>query len=129
MGLRSEDWLQQGRHDLRHARLSADSGDFAWACFAAHQGAEKILKAVHQRMGHEAWGHSVRDLVRSLPESVKVEPGIEQAGTDLDKHYIGSRYPNSYPQGAPFEYYTSGEAERAIANAGEILRFCEGLLP
>ena len=128
MALRHEDWLQQGKHDLRHARLSADSGDFAWACFAAHQGAEEILKAVHQRMGCEAWGHSARDLVRSLPESVNTKPGIEQAATDLDKHYIGSRYPNSYPQGAPFEYYTSGEAERAIANAGEILEFCEGLL-
>lgn len=128
MALRHKDWLTQGRHDLRHARLSADSGDFAWACFAAHQGAEKILKAVHQRMGFEAWGHSVKGLVRSLPESVDIESGIEQAATDLDKHYIGSRYPNSYPQGAPFEYYTSGEAERAIANAGKILEFCEALL-
>lgn len=79
-------------------------------------------------MGYDAWGHSVKDLLGSLPESVTLKPSIEQAAADLDKHYIGSRYPNSYPQGAPFEYYTSGEAERAIANAREILEFCEGLL-
>lgn len=128
MALRHADWLKQGKHDLRHAELSAESEDFAWACFAAHQSAEKILKAVHQRMGYDAWGQSVKDLLGSLPNSIVIKPAVAQAAADLDKHYIGSRYPNSYPQGAPFEYYADGEAERAIANAREILEFGEGLL-
>jgi predicted nucleotidyltransferase len=37
-------------------------------------------------------------------------------------------YPNSYPQGAPYEYYTRDEAERAIAHTTHILAFCERLL-
>jgi hypothetical protein len=50
------------------------------------------------------------------------------AGKELDKHYMLLRYPNSYPQGAPYEYYTRDEAERAIAHTTHILAFCERLL-
>ncbi|MFQ5614012.1 MAG: HEPN domain-containing protein [Anaerolineae bacterium] len=50
------------------------------------------------------------------------------AGKELDKHYIPPRYPNSHPQGAPYDYYTRAEAERAIANTQVILAFCERLL-
>lgn len=47
---------------------------------------------------------------------------------ELDKHYIAPRYPNALPRGAPGQSYTRGEAERAIAHAQGILRFCEGHL-
>jgi HEPN domain-containing protein len=50
------------------------------------------------------------------------------AGKELDKHYIPPRYPNSYPEGAPFEYYTKSEAERAVAHTTDILDFCKSVL-
>ena len=128
MASRHQDWLKQGKRDLDHARRSADSGDNEWACFAAQQGAEKALKAVFQRMRSEAWGHSVTGLLNALPTSVAVEPESYSAAMDLDKHYIAPRYPNSYPEGAPFEYYTREEADRAIENAERIISFCESLL-
>jgi HEPN domain-containing protein len=42
---RSRDWLRQGEADLRHARHARDDGDHEWAAFAAHQAAEKAVKA------------------------------------------------------------------------------------
>ena len=129
MASRADDWLRQARHDLEHSRHSIESSDFEWACFAAQQAAEKALKALYQQAGGEAWGHSVFGLLESMPEAFSPGEALKDAGKELDKHYIPARYPNSYPQGAPHEYYTRAEAERAIANAEAIIRFCESHLP
>jgi len=125
---RHADWLKQGKRDLAHARRALESGDYEWACFAAQQGAEKAVKALYQKAGGEAWGHSVTALLESLPEAWKVDDILLDAAKELDKHYIPPRYPNAHPQGAPYEYYTRGEAQRAIANADRIIRFCARLL-
>jgi len=31
---------------------------------------------------------------------------LAETGKELDRHYIGSRYPNFYAEGTPSEYYT-----------------------
>jgi HEPN domain-containing protein len=128
MPSRAKDWLRQAQHDLEHARHSLEGGDYEWACFAAQQAAEKALKALYQKAGAEAWGHSVFALLESLPEPFAADTALEESGKELDKHYIPARYPNSYPQGSPDEYYTRAEAERAAALAGRVLRFCESHL-
>lgn len=129
MALRAEDWFRQGKRDLEHARRSAAQGDYEWACFAAHQAAEKALKALYQAAGEEAWGHSILGLVGALPVAEGVPAEMKDAARELDRHYIPARYPNSYPEGAPYEYYTRADAERALAQAEQILRFCENHLP
>lgn len=129
MAARAEDWRKQACRDLQHARHALESEDYEWACFAAQQAAEKALKALYQQAGAEARGHSVALLLRQLPPPFSPEPTLEQIGKELDKHYIPARYPNAYPEGAPYELYTRGEAERAIAQAENILRFCGGHLP
>ncbi|MDW8022919.1 MAG: HEPN domain-containing protein [Nitrososphaerota archaeon] len=68
---RAEDWLKQALKDHEHARKSLKLEDYEWACFAAHQAAEKAVKALYQALGIEAWGHSVSRLMASLPESCK----------------------------------------------------------
>ncbi len=60
---RHDDWLKQGQRDLGHGRRSLDAGDYEWACFAAQQGAEKSVKAVIEKAGGVAWGHSVATLL------------------------------------------------------------------
>jgi HEPN domain-containing protein len=125
---RHEDWLKQGQRDLDHARRAVADGDHEWACFAAQQGAEKAVKAVYQKAGGMAWGHSITALLEELPEPWRPDEALVDAAKELDKHYIPPRYPNSHPQGAPFEYYTRGEAERAIANAERVIGFCSGIL-
>ena len=128
MASRHEDWLKQGKRDLEHARRSMAGEDYEWACFAAQQGAAKAVKAVIQKHGGQAWGHAVTGLLEALPETLRPSDEMLDAARELDKHYIPARYPNSLPQGAPFEYYTRAEAERACAQAGRIIQFCTGLL-
>jgi HEPN domain-containing protein len=108
--------------------LAGRRRDCEWACFAAQQAAEKALKALYQKAGAEAWGHSVFALLESLPEPFAADQALEESGKELDKHYIPARCPNSYPQGSPHEYYTRSEAERAAAQAERVLRFCESHL-
>ena len=121
---RAEDWLSQAEHDLAHARNSRGNGDYDWACFAAHQAAEKAVKAFFLSLGCEAWGHSVLKMFRDLEQRVELPPGLINAARRLDKHYIPTRYPNGFDSGAPHIYYTSGKAEEAIADAGRIYQFC-----
>ncbi len=128
MPARYQDWLRQAERDLEHAHHAMQSGDFEWACFAAQQSAEKAVKAIFLRTNRATWGHSVGALLQQLPQPWQADESLVNAGKELDKHYIPPRYPNSYPEGAPYEYYTRIEAERAIAHSSDILAFCKGLL-
>jgi HEPN domain-containing protein len=47
---------------------------------------------------------------------------IERARV-LDGYDIPPRYPNSHPEGAPFEHYGPLQSEEAIRYAREILEF------
>jgi HEPN domain-containing protein len=125
MGNRYADWFRQAEADLRHARNSLEDGDFEWSCFAAQQAAEKALKAVFQKLGMDAWGHTVTALIGNLPDAVAQpsETLVNYART-LDKHYIPTRYPNGFASGAPTDFYTKEEAQNAIRNAEAILEFC-----
>ena len=47
MTQRWNDWFAQAEHDLEQADSSLSEGRHDWACFAAHQAAEKAVKALH----------------------------------------------------------------------------------
>ena len=121
--------MDQARGDLEHAISDVERGFYDWACFSAQQAAEKALKAVFQRMGAEAWGHSVADLLDELAKSFHVPEELRDKALELDKAYIAARYPDAHPSGSPRRRYTKGEAERMVGYAREIVEFCEGLLP
>ncbi len=125
MPSRHADWLKQAKRDLRHAHHALEDGDFEWTCFAAHQAAEKAVKALYQSLGAEAQGHSIRAFLDRLPDAHSLGEKLKKAARELDRHYIPSRYPNSYSEGAPFEYYAEEEARGAIGHAERIIRFCE----
>jgi len=126
MAGRSDDWLRQGRHDLDHARRAREAGDHEWACFAAHQAADKALKAVFQARGEEAWGHAASGLLGAL--GVSEEHALMVRAKALDKHYVLTRYPNGFTSGAPMDYYTDEEAAKAVEDAEAIIGHCESLL-
>lgn len=121
MANRSRDWLAQAERDLDHAKESREWGRHEWACFAAHQSAEKAVKAVHLARGQEAWGHVVARLLRELP--IRVDSGLVDKAKVLDNFYVPSRYPNGHPEGPPFEHFGPLQSEEAIQHAGEILEF------
>jgi len=125
---RSKDWFDQAVGDLEHAKADLERGFYDWACFSTQQAAEKALKAVFQRMGAEAWGHSVADLLEELAKVHQVPVDLVDKAFELDKVYISARYPNAHPSGSPRRRYREGEARRLVAYGEEILKFCEGLL-
>lgn len=120
---RARDWLNQAIRDLEQAEDSRRAGRHEWACFAAQQAAEKSVKALHLHLRQEAWGHVIARLLRELPETVRVPGEMVEKARVLDSFYIPPRYPNSHPEGAPFEHYGPLQSGEAIRYAREILEF------
>ncbi len=125
---RSKDWLDEAQGDLEHARSDMEGGFHNWACFSAQQAAEKAVKAVFQRMGAEAWGHSVADLMEELAKKHEIPEELSNGALELDKAYIPTRYPNAHPSGSARSRYTRQEAMRLIGYAEGIVKFCSDLL-
>ncbi len=121
MAQRWRDWWKQARHDLAHATAARDEGRHDWACFAAHQSAEKAVKALHLAHNQEAWGHSIVRLLADLPTPPPAE--LVEAGIVLDGFYIPPRYPNGHEEGAPFEHYGPIHSELGLRHAGHIHDF------
>lgn len=128
MAERHADWFRQAKRDLEHAERSLEAGDYEWACFAAQQAGEKAVKALYQKLGADAWGHSITGLLQSLPADLQPPEELLDVARELDKFYIPPRYPNAHPGGAPMDYYTRVEAERAIGYAQRVIIFCESHL-
>lgn len=116
-------WLAQADRDVEQAQASQRTGHHEWACFAAQQGAEKAVKALHLQLDREGWGHAVARLLEQLPATVAVSEELVAAAKELDDFYIGTRYPNSHAAGAPFEHYGASESDKAIRHAQEIVAF------
>jgi HEPN domain-containing protein len=120
---RARDWLAQAERDFLQAEESRDRGHHEWACFIAHQAAEKAVKALHLHSGQEAWGHVVAKLLVELPPSEQVPPDLVEKGRVLDNFYVPTRYPNAHPAGAPYEHYGPLQSEEALGYAREIIAF------
>jgi HEPN domain-containing protein len=128
MANRAGDWLRQAERDVEHAKLAASSGLHEWACFAAHQAAEKAVKALHLSAGQEAWGHVVRLLLSELPDPIVVPEDLVARAQVLDGYYIPTRYPNGHPEGAPGDHYGPLHSAEAIVHAGAVLAFVRAAL-
>ncbi|GLV49137.1 DNA-binding protein [Thermus sp. LT1-2-5] len=119
-------WLAQARHTLDSATRDLERGDYDWASFKAHQGAEYALKGLLRGLGRPAFGHALLRLVQALRESgVEVGGEVEEAAKGLDLHYIPARYPDAYPEGSPYEYYTEARAKEALEAARKVLVWVE----
>lgn len=123
MAQRAQDWFKQAERDLEQAKESLGSGRHEWACFAAHQAAEKAVKALHLFLNQEAWGHVVARLLSELPSSIDMPEDMLDKARVLDNFYIPARYPNSHPEGSPFEHFGKLQSEEAIDYAGEIIEY------
>jgi HEPN domain-containing protein len=123
MAGRAHDWLRQAQRDYEQALASREDGRHEWSCFAAHQAAEKAVKALHLHHGQEAWGHMVAQLLAELPGSARVPGDLVERARVLDNGYVPTRYPDSHPAGAPFEHYGPLQSQQAAEYARQILEF------
>ncbi len=121
---RSRDWLKQAEHDLDKAKLDRQWNYFEWACFTAHQVAEKAVKAVYYAHHGEARGPGVRELLISL--KLSASDVVKRHATYLDRFYIPTRYPNGLPSGVPHEYFSEDDADSAIEAAEAVIEWCRG---
>ena len=88
-------------------------------------GRRKAIKALFQSLGGEARGHSITQLLASLPAAVRPSENAIEDAKELERHYIGPQYPNSYPEGATGDFYTAADAQRAIAAAERVIEHCQ----
>jgi HEPN domain-containing protein len=120
--------MDQAEGDLEHAKSDMERGFYNWSCFSSQQAVAKAVKAVFQKMGAEAWGHSVSDLLQELSKSYKVPKDLMDGALELDKAYIPTRYPNAHPSGSPRLRYIEAEARRLFRYAEKIVKFGSDLL-
>jgi len=122
-------WLAQAQRDLTDAEILLDAQSYASSCFHTQQAAEKAVKGFLYSQGIRAIiSHSVTKLIS---ECARIDGGFAdftEAGKELDRHYIGSRYPNFYAEGTASEYYTQEMAEKCLKYATSILKSVERFL-
>lgn len=121
---RSGDWFAQAERDLEKAELDLSHGYYEWACFTAHQAAEKALKALFQRQGRSVRGHGLLHFLQALGSDSGVQETLLHSARVLDRYYVEARYPNGFPGGAPKDYFDEILAREAADAAQAIVRFC-----
>jgi HEPN domain-containing protein len=115
MSNRARDWFRQAEADLAQARDSHRDSHYEWACFAAQQAAEKAATSACVALGQRGRQSAVTvslDLARSYGASI--DDALLDRARALDKHHFQTRYPKFFASGAPTDFYTRSEAERAI---------------
>lgn len=115
-------WFNQGERDLGAAMVLMDKEFYETACFHAQQASEKALKSMLFLKGQRSViTHSTRELFREVKKIIPEFKDVSRASMELDKHYIPPRYPDAFPSGSPYEYYTREDADKCIKYAESIL--------
>jgi len=126
---RTLDWLRQSKRNLRSAEVNFEAELYEETCYESHQAAEKALKALLNFLGLEKRGHSLLFLAKYAQENgVEIPDDIMNCILELDKHYIPSRYPDVFDEGAPVDYYTIKDAERCLECGKRIVEWISGVV-
>jgi len=120
MESRAHDWLVQAEDDYAWAEDTRTHNRYAQCCFVCQQVAEKAMKALALFSGFESVrGHSVFEICQSLG----IGGDVETSAKRLDLYYVSARYPDAFPTGSPFQFFTPEQADEALTFAGTILKF------
>ena len=119
---RADDWFRQAKNDLLWSQDTLNSRRYAQACFSAQQVGGKAIKALAFARGNdEVRSRSILEISRALDENGE----IERIAMRLDQYYISARYPDAFPSGAPFEFFTSDQATEAVGFAERLIELIE----
>ncbi|MCY4652867.1 MAG: HEPN domain-containing protein [Dehalococcoidia bacterium] len=122
-------WILQAENDLGFAKLALQEGYYSQACFISQQAAEKALKSISYGRGDRfVVGHSLQELLNGLVGTHGELESLREAACRLDQYYVATRYPDALPGGLPFETYSRGQAEEAVAMASEIVTSARAFL-
>lgn len=120
---RVTDWMRQAEGDLAAAADLLATGHYAWACFTAQQAAEKALKAFLESHARPSFGHNLLLLADEIEQDHPLPPEIRQVCAELNRHYIPTRYPDSFPAGAPVDMFTQRDGELAVNQARQVVQY------
>ncbi len=116
-----KNWLNEAKWDLETSEILKNQKRYNSCAFFAQQAVEKLLKSALLFYNESPWGHSTRVLVIRLDEICSLDLSLlTHYASELDLHYIPSRYPNAHPNSAPHEVYDEIIAQKAIENANTI---------
>ncbi|MEM3442994.1 MAG: HEPN domain-containing protein [Candidatus Bathyarchaeia archaeon] len=116
-------WLDQAEADLKTAKDCKKDKNYYASAFFSQQSAEKALKGFLYSKGYRALiTHSVTELLEESAKHAAVFKTFVDYGKALDRHYIGARYPNFYPKGPAYKYYTEEMAKKCLSYAELILK-------
>ena len=116
-------WYLQGAKDSKTAETNARAGDFEISCFLFQQAAEKVLKAFLILQGERVHpGHSTYRLAQACERYDKKYAAVKRSCSALDVLYIPTRYPYALPEGAPYEFFTLEQAQKAADDFQEVYR-------
>ena len=83
------------------------------------QAAEKAIKSLALSRGFDQIkSHSIFEIVIELD----INNELKHIAQRLDQYYISTRYPDAFPSGAPFQFYTEEQASEAVKFADEFLQ-------
>jgi HEPN domain-containing protein len=125
---RVDDWLDEGRAELRAARDLLKGGHWSWCCFTCQQASEKVLKALCEHFRTPQFGHNLNLLLDAIAVHRAIPDPVRDAGARLNRFYIPTRYPDAFPQGAPADQFFEADARTALADAAAVFTFAEGIL-
>ena len=118
-----KNWLSEANWDLETSEILKNQKRYNSCAFFAHQAVEKLLKSALLFNNESPWGHSTRELLIRLDEINELDLSLLiHNASELDLHYIPSRYPNAHPNSAPHEVYDEIIAQKAIENAKTIFK-------
>jgi HEPN domain-containing protein len=116
----AQDWFDAALVDLEEARAALAGGRYNWAVFAAHQAAEKALKAAYMVL-HRSLPPRTHDLVRLVREAgLRLPSHLVEGLSELSPYYVVSRYPNAGLE-RPWESISRATAERLLRIAEEVV--------
>ena len=116
-------WYLQGAKDSKTAEKNARAGDFEISCFLFQQAAAKVLKAFLILHGERLpAGHSTYKLARSCQRYDEAFSSLSRPCAELDVLYLPTRYPYALPEGAPYEFFTLEQAQKAADEFQEVYR-------
>jgi HEPN domain-containing protein len=122
---RAADWLREAEAELDAARNLFEGRHWSWCCFTAQQAAEKALKAICEQRRSPQVGHNLNLLLQAIEAQGPVPPSVRTACARLNRHYIPTRYPNSFDRGAPVDQYFEGDARQALEDATEVVELAQ----
>ena len=126
--VRSIDWLRQSEAEFKAATDLLNTNNFAWCCFTAQQSAEKSIEAILNHIQCGALGHNLNTLIQEIEQHLQVDKAVVDACIRLNRLYIPTRYPDAFASGVPAEQYFDQDANQAVQDAEEVLRFARTII-